>query len=254
MDGTIKVILVEDDHDLRESLASYLRLEGYCVTSISTGLQYYQELSANTFTIAIIGIGLPDQSGLILAEYTRKNTCISIIILTSQNILKTRIDSYNKGCDLFLSKPVDYQELNAAIKSLVTRQNEKMLSFGELSKRNSPSSLESQKELEDTEQFHQFYTVGKLRVDGRTREVLWGTKPLNITKTEFDILYCLLKEKPNVVTYKDMQLKIFHYSESTKTKTIVTHIANIRKKISVEGDPLIAIKAVTRVGYKLIEK
>jgi len=121
MPETIKILFAEDDKDLRESIENYLILAGFSVTAVSNGLDYYKALSANCFSIALIDIGLPDQSGIILAEYTRKNTQLKIIILTALNSIDARVNSYESGADLFLSKPVDCKELVAAIKSLAKR-------------------------------------------------------------------------------------------------------------------------------------
>jgi DNA-binding response OmpR family regulator len=121
MSEPIRVILVEDDSLLRESLASYLALVGYAVTAVGDGISYYQQLCEDGFVVAVIDLGLPDQAGEILVEYTRRNTSSAIIVITARDTLETRVDCYRTGADLFLGKPVHGPELAAAIASLAGR-------------------------------------------------------------------------------------------------------------------------------------
>ena len=73
----------------------------------------------------VIDLGLPDQSGKILVEYTRQNTASGIVVVTAQDRVEVRIDAFQAGADLFFSKPVDLRELTAAIGNLVLRKQEK---------------------------------------------------------------------------------------------------------------------------------
>ncbi|MTW19928.1 response regulator transcription factor [Allochromatium palmeri] len=119
-----RVLLVEDDAMLRASLESYLGLVGYSVTAVGDSLAYYRCLSEGDFAVAVIDLGLPDQSGKILVDYTRHNTTSSIIVITARDTLETRVDCYQTGADLFLGKPFDGRELAAAIASLASRREQ----------------------------------------------------------------------------------------------------------------------------------
>lgn len=122
----IQVLLVEDDADLREALAEYLELNGCSVTAVGTGMAFYQALAkGGTFHVAVIDLGLPDQPGHVLAEYARRNTRMSIIIVTANDSLENRIETYHTGADLFLSKPLDSRELLAAVIAMNRRYLER---------------------------------------------------------------------------------------------------------------------------------
>jgi DNA-binding response OmpR family regulator len=128
MQEKIKVLLIEDDQDLRESVAEWLVLTGMEVTAAGSAAEFYRLLAGNSYEIAIVDIGLPDQSGFVLTEYIRTNTDMAVIILTARNAIDERVKGYASGADMYLVKPVDCRELSAAIVSISqrmhSRQNE----------------------------------------------------------------------------------------------------------------------------------
>lgn len=123
MNEPIPVILVEDDPLLRESLQRYLLLVGQDVVAVGDCLSFYRALGERAFAVAVIDLGLPDQSGEVLVTYTRNNTATAIIVTTACDTLDTRVDCYRIGADLFLGKPVNSRELAAAIVSLSGRRD-----------------------------------------------------------------------------------------------------------------------------------
>lgn len=118
----IRVILVEDDHDLRQSIADYLRLRGNDVTDVSSGLGFYKAMSYGAFDVAILDINLPDISGFELARgVAAAGRRMGVIILSARAHRNDRIQGYAEGADLYLTKPVDGEELSLAISNLAQR-------------------------------------------------------------------------------------------------------------------------------------
>jgi two-component system, OmpR family, response regulator len=117
----IKVIIVEDDNDLRDSINEFLTLSGYQVTAVGTGRAFYRALDQENFAVAVIDIGLPDQSGLVLAEYLRTNSATGVIILTARDTAEDQLRGYDAGADLYLTKPVASKVLASAIARLSER-------------------------------------------------------------------------------------------------------------------------------------
>ncbi len=115
------ILLVEDDQDLRETIAESLAIHALPVTGVGSGIEFYQALKSQNFAVAIVDLGLPDLSGYDLVAYLRENTTIKIIILTARAALADRVKGYHAGADLYLVKPVDIEELAAAIMSIVAR-------------------------------------------------------------------------------------------------------------------------------------
>ena len=118
-----QVIVVEDDNDFRESMVEFLELNGLDVTGVESALEFYQSISRQSYDVVILDIGLPDQNGLVLAEYVRNNTDMRIIMLTAQSSLESKISAYQAGADIYLVKPVDFSELSASIYSILGRLN-----------------------------------------------------------------------------------------------------------------------------------
>ena len=116
-----QVIVAEDDRPLLESVVKYLKLDGYQVSGVETAQAFYQQMSAKPYAVAIIDVGLPDQSGLILAEYVRKNTNMRIILFTARASIDDQLAGHQAGADIYLVKPVDFRRLSASIATLLSR-------------------------------------------------------------------------------------------------------------------------------------
>jgi DNA-binding response OmpR family regulator len=118
-----KIIVVEDDRDFREIMVKYLSLAGINVTATSSALEFYSSIAKEPHHIAVLDIGLPDQNGLVLAEFIRKNTNMRIVMLTAQASIYSKLSAYRSGADIYLVKPIDLAELVASIQSLLGRLN-----------------------------------------------------------------------------------------------------------------------------------
>jgi len=116
-----RVIIVEDDIDLRDSLVEFLTLDGHRVVGVGSCLEFYRAISESHYSIAVIDVGLPDQSGFVLAEYIRKNTSMGVIILTARDSVDDRLRGYDTGADQYLVKPVECRELAAVLTNLKSR-------------------------------------------------------------------------------------------------------------------------------------
>jgi DNA-binding response OmpR family regulator len=122
VDKDIKVLVVEDDRDLRDSVVEYLHLAGLSASGVGTAAEFYHAQTSGDWSVAVVDIGLPDQSGYVLVEYIRSNTAMKVIILTARDTVDDRVRGYDSGADIYLIKPVDCRELAAAIVSLAQRQ------------------------------------------------------------------------------------------------------------------------------------
>ena len=121
-----RVVIIEDDIDLRETVSRYLRLAGMTVAGVGCVLEFYEAIDVRKFDVAVVDLNLPDQSGLALTGYLRRTTDLGIIIFTAQESITDRVRGYGAGADLYLVKPVYFQELAAAIVSLSQRRSERI--------------------------------------------------------------------------------------------------------------------------------
>lgn len=119
------VIVVEDDADLRDGLIECLRLSGLSASGVGSALEFYQELAASSFDIAVLDINLPDRDGYSIASFLAEKTGLGIIIMTGRGQAEDRIRGFSNGADLYFVKPVDPKELVLAITNLARRLGER---------------------------------------------------------------------------------------------------------------------------------
>lgn len=115
------VILVEDNGILRQSLADYLRLCNMDVTEAASGTEFHALLPRARYDIAVLDVNLPDTSGFDLAASLSASNDMGIIMLTARARRDDRIEGYQRGADLYFTKPVDSEELAVAITNLARR-------------------------------------------------------------------------------------------------------------------------------------
>ncbi|MBN9525675.1 MAG: response regulator transcription factor [Alphaproteobacteria bacterium] len=119
------VIVVEDDADLRDGLIECLRLSGLAASGVGSALEFYQELAASAFDIAVLDVNLPDRDGYSIAGFLAEKTSLGIIFMTGRGQAEDRIRGFTNGADLYFVKPVDPKELVLAITNLARRLGER---------------------------------------------------------------------------------------------------------------------------------
>lgn len=226
------LLLVEDDVDLAEAISEYLELNGYAVTCISRGMQFYQLLNGGAcFQVAIIDIGLPDQSGLVLAEYARSNTNMAVIVITANECVDNRIHTYRSGADLFLAKPIDSRELVEAVAAMCIRYRQR--------------SKENQAPAEQTVGWtlsgshRQLYTP-----DGSAIDLTWQ---------EFLIIELFCQAAGDTVERHCFLMQLYKRSDSSAQRALDNLISRLRHKISVHTGQPAPIFTAYGIGHDFTE-
>jgi len=205
-----RILLVEDDPVLRQSIAEYLVRSGLDVTAVANGLDFYHALAEGTFAIAIIDLGLPDIDGMQLVEYARKNTRMRCIILTARASLDTRIAGYDSGADLYMIKPVDTRELAAAIASLLARY---------------------QADPERPE------ILGTWQLCRQQTTLITPTAaPIVLTAREMDFLHCLGAAPEKPVDRYDILATLGYRNDEFSSRALESLIRRLRRKIEAATD------------------
>ena len=216
-----RVLLVEDDDALRDSVADYLSRIGYEVTAVESGLRFYHALAEQTFAAAIIDLGLPDIDGLQLADYVRKNTTMSCLILTARSTVDDRIAGYDSGADLYLVKPVDCRELASALASLLQRSR----------------------------------NVGAAKIDSswslnrQSATLVTPTAALvSLTSREMDFLLCLAGSPEEAVSRTAILTSLGYCNDDFSNRALESLIRRLRRKIEfvVGSSPILTRHGV---GY-----
>lgn len=120
-DRRVRVILVEDDFDLRQGLTDFLRLNRFAVTSVANGSEFALAVTTDVFDVAVVDINLPDTTGFEITRSLAERTNMGVIIVTARTLRDDKIRGYAEGANLYLTKPVDGDELVLAIKNLSDR-------------------------------------------------------------------------------------------------------------------------------------
>lgn len=225
----MKILIVEDEAGLRESIYSYLSEEGYECEASANLKEAEEKVSLYLYDCLLIDVNLPDGSGLDLIKPAKKrNANAGIIIISARETLDDRIQGLNLGADDYIVKPFHLSELNARIQSLLRRikfDGEAHVSFNEI------------------------------LINPAERQVTVASKPLTLTKKEFDLLLYFVSNKDRIVTKETICEYLWgDYADNAGSLDFVyTHIKNLRKKI-VDAGGEDYIQTVYGVGYKFTVK
>lgn len=224
------ILVVDDEIEIAELVEIYLRNEGYDVTVADNGEEAMGKITNIPFDLVILDIMMPRIDGLEICRWIRKDRHTPIIMLSAKSQDMDKILGLSSGADDYISKPFNPLELIARVKSQLRRA-----AYNRMDWEDAQSSLR----------------VGELLIDLAARIVRVDDQEINLTPTEFDILY-LLASHPNMVFSTE---KIFEmvwkdkYYESNNT--VMVHIRKIREKIEKNPRKPDYIKTVWGVGYKL---
>lgn len=218
------VIIVEDDIDLRESTVEFLNLHGFDVTGVGSGIEFYQALTKRSFAVAVLDLGLPDQSGYVLAEYARSNTAMGVIILTARSGAEDRLQGYHCGADIYLVKPVDCRELAAAIKNLSKRLSQTGTTISAADK--------SEPWLLDCNAW--FLTTPEQEI-------------ITLTAKEFQFIACLASGAEQRASRHEILDKLGYTDDEYTNRALDSLVRRLRRKIeekTAASDPLKTIHAI----------
>lgn len=221
----MKILLIEDEPELRRSILQFLHQEGYVVESAADFRKAEDKAGAYDYDCVLVDITLPGGSGLdIIRQLKKAKSKAGIIIISAKNSLDDKIEGLELGADDYLPKPFHLSELNARIKSVVRR-----LSF------------EGEKEI----------TFNEIRIHPEAKSVLVKNKPVVLTKKEFDLLLFFISNKNRVITKESIAEHLWgdDMDMADSYDFIYSHIKNLRKKI-VEAGAEDYIQTVYGAGYK----
>lgn len=225
----MKILIVEDENALQESIRSYLKVEGYFCESAFTYAAAEEMICLYQYDCLLIDVNLPDGSGFDLVKLAKsKNATTGIIIISARETLDDRITGLRNGADDYIVKPFHLSELNARIFSLMRRirfKGDDQIIFNEI------------------------------RVNPSERVIFIGDSLLDLTKKEYDLMLYFLSNKDRVLTKESICEYLWgDYADNVGSFDFVyTHIKNLRKKIIDKGG-IDYILTVYGVGYKFITK
>lgn len=221
----MKILIIEDEIALAESIGRYLSDEGYVYELAFDYNSASAKIDAYDYDCVIVDINLPDGNGLDIIHELKENQSTSgIIIISARNSLVDRITGLDIGADDYLVKPFNLSELNARIKSVIRR-----------------ISFSGSNEI----------IFNEIRIDIDSIQVFVHDELVNLTKKEFDILIFFISNKNRVLTKESIGENVWgDYADSLNSfDFIYTHIKNLRKKLLEKGADDY-LQNVYGVGYK----
>ncbi len=231
-----RVLIVDDDRDVREMLAEYLSTHGYAVAHADGGVAMRSELERAVPDIVLLDIALPGEDGLTLARYLRERYDLGIIMVTGAGELVDRIVGLEMGADDYIAKPFDLRELRARLKSVMRRMQRGGAA------ETAPARPESIR-----------IAMGRCLLDLQSHSLVGnGGAEVPLTAMEFDLLRAFA-EHPHEVLTRDRLLTLTRNREwEPFDRSIDIRIARLRKKIEDDpGEPR-AIRTVRGAGYMFV--
>ena len=229
MSETTKILIVDDDPDIRNVLNLLLRSD-YETAEAADGFAAVEYIQQNPETdLVILDVMMPGMDGIETCGKIRESSNVPILFLTAKSAEQDRIAAYRSGGDDFLSKPFSQPELLAKVNSLLRRYREY---------RGKPASM--------------VWTNGNLEVDLNTRMVRSAGENVPLTDTEYSILECLVKNRGRTVTTQELYESVWNEKFLPGSgNTIMVHVLNLRRKIEeVPSSPRI-IRTVWGRGYQV---
>lgn len=219
-------MVIEDEHDLRETLVASLRKESYVVEAAADFDSAYEKISVYDYDCILLDIMLPGGSGLdLLTELKARGKSENVIIISAKNSLEDKLDGLALGADDYLTKPFHIAELNARIKAVFRRTN-----------------LQGKNTIE----------LGNTILDISERTFSVDDQPVHLNRKEFDILNYFLLNKNRLITKTALAEYVWgdQVDQADNFDFIYYQIKNLRKKLqTAQAD--IEIASVYGVGYKL---
>ncbi len=216
-----KILLVEDEENIRKLVASYLLKEGFKVVEAADGEEAIEKFDNEyDFSLIILDVMMPKMDGYQVASYIRKDYDVPILMLTARDAEIDEITGFNSGADEYISKPFSPRILVARVKNLLKRT--------------------AQNSMQDME-------LEGLVVKYRERSVLINGEKAVLTPKEFDLLYYLLQNKNLVLTRSQILSTVWGWDYFGDDRTVDTHIKCLRSKIGPYGKNIVTVR---KIGYK----
>jgi len=221
-----KILVIEDEPDIRKTLEYNLSREGYEV-AVSGTLQEAKKLLEPSLSLLVLDLMLPDGSGLDLCREIKKNSLLSnipIIILTAKDDEVDRVVGFELGADDYVTKPFSVRELILRVKAVLKR--------GEVNK---PELVEVERQF------------GDLSIDVDSHEVHVNSELVVLTALEFKLLKQLVDRRGRVQSRDQLLSDVWGYSSEVTTRTVDTHIKRLREKLGPMGK---YVQTIRGIGYK----
>jgi DNA-binding response OmpR family regulator len=218
----MRILLVEDDPMIGESVVSGLAGEGHAVDWVRDGASADRALGTTPYALVLLDLGLPQRDGIdVLRGLRARKLDLPVLVMTARDTVRDRVAGLDAGADDYLVKPFDLDELSARVRALLRR-----------------ASGRAEPLLE----------AGQLVLNPATHEVRWRGEALEVSGREFALLAALAERPGAVVSRAQLEERLYGWNESIASNAIEVHVHHLRRKLGED-----AIRTVRGLGYRLTD-
>jgi two-component system KDP operon response regulator KdpE len=223
----MKVLVIDDEPQIRRALSAGLERTGYKVVAASGGEEGLNLASEHPPDLVILDLAMPGTDGFAVCEELRKWSKLPIIVLSVRDSEEDKIKALDLGADDYLVKPFGIGELLARMRAVLRR-------------------ISTTEEGVDQPSFRS----GDLEVDYVHRRVKMSGEEVHLTPKEYELLSCMIQYRNRVLTHRQLLSKVWGVEYADDTHTLRVHVANLRNKIEADPARPRFIRTETRIGYR----
>jgi DNA-binding response OmpR family regulator len=227
MNTPMNLLVVEDEKKIANLINKGLREQGYNVDVVHDGNAGFERATSRPYDAVILDIMIPGRDGLNLLRALReRNISTPVMILTARGDVNEKVEGLDAGADDYMAKPFSMDELVARIRALVRRVTGESISL---------------------------YKAGELSMNLVSREVMRGSRKIELTAREFRLLEYLMRAPNQVLTRTQIIERVWEYHFDPGTNLVDVYIQRLRRKVD-DGEELKMIQTIRGVGYTIVSK
>ncbi|MEO9904626.1 MULTISPECIES: response regulator transcription factor [Alphaproteobacteria] len=233
--GTIDIIIVEDNALLRAEVSAYLQRVGMAVRTAECGAELDQLLAEAPTDVVVLDLGLPAEDGTVIAQRLRDlYPAMGIVMVTARGQVAERVLGYATGADIYLVKPVDYSELEAAIRAILRGRTDQTAT----SSADDPAAAQQ--------------TQWRLDTHARSLTAPSG-ETVTLTHTETDILSCLCEAAGQTVSRAVITARLGRDATISNHRSVDQVVSRLRRKIASRTNSEVTLRSAYGHGYYLAQ-
>ncbi len=219
-----RLLIAEDDSEIRLALERILGYEGYAIVSVGDGAAALEAIQEERPDAILLDVAMPFVDGITVCRRIRdRGNRTPVLMLTARHELSDRVEGLDAGADDYLAKPFELEELLARIRALLRRASD-------------PDD--------------DVLTVGPLRLDVRRRQLFVDANEVDLTRTEFSILELLLRSEDIVLERSTIYDRVWGYDFGDSSRSLDVHVGYLRRKLEADGTPRM-IETIRGIGFVL---
>jgi len=219
----MRILLVEDDTSLGDTIQAWLRLDDHAIDWVRRGDSAQSALLTHHYDCVLLDRGLPGLSGdALLAQLRMAGNTVPVILITAFNALADRVEGLDLGADDYLVKPFELEEMSARIRAAVRR---------------------------GANQVSNTLTHGAITLNLDSKAATVDSQPVALTAREYHVLYALMLRKNAIVTRAQIEETLYGWGDEVESNAIEVYIHNLRKKFG--SDSIVTVRGL---GYRLNER